>query len=81
LTKPDTFQHDREASVATLRWCSDHPGMPFGLPRDERSASLESQPVGDCMEAVSQPGWMTIHCLVMHSSMISFIWHVSMCVK
>jgi len=22
LTKPNTFQHDREASVATLRWCS-----------------------------------------------------------
>ena len=22
LTKPNTFQHNREASVATLRWCS-----------------------------------------------------------
>ena len=23
--------HNRVASVGTLRWCSDHPGMPFGF--------------------------------------------------
>ena len=33
LTKPNTFQHNREASVATLRWCSGSRNavrLPFG---------------------------------------------------
>src|SRR5258708_2854463 len=34
LTKPNTFQHNREASVATLRWCSgsfrNAVRLPFG---------------------------------------------------
>ena len=35
LTKPNTFPHNREASVATLRWCSGSSRnavrFPFGL--------------------------------------------------
>jgi len=43
LTKPN-FQHDRDASVALRSdGVRDHPGMTFGFPRNERSASPESQ--------------------------------------
>ena len=35
LTKPNTFPHNREASVATLRWCSESSRnavrLPFGM--------------------------------------------------
>ncbi|HTC55814.1 MAG TPA: hypothetical protein VK706_05330 [Candidatus Sulfotelmatobacter sp.] len=31
LDEAEHFLHNRDASVATLRWCSGHPGMPFGF--------------------------------------------------
>jgi hypothetical protein len=31
LDEAEHFLHNRSAIVATLRWCSGHPGMPFGF--------------------------------------------------
>src|SRR5277367_5638064 len=43
LTKPNTFEHNREASVATLRWCSGSSRnavrLPFG-----KSVQLDRNP-------------------------------------
>jgi hypothetical protein len=35
LTKPNTFQHNREASVATLRWCSGSSRNAVRLPSEQ----------------------------------------------
>jgi hypothetical protein len=42
LTKPNTFQHNREASVATLRGCSGSSRNAVRPPSEQRSASPES---------------------------------------
>jgi hypothetical protein len=41
VTKPN-FSRKSTTSLATLRWCSGHPGTPFRFAQIERSASPES---------------------------------------
>jgi hypothetical protein len=75
LTKPNTFQHNREAGVATLRWCSESfwnaVRLPSGTsvqlhrnPQNERNALKIMELVGSRRENANQHPALASHSFV-----------------